>query len=612
MFRFLATRVDPFKPCSANAAPPTGAWRFLAAHLRPFRGVMAASLLLAAIGATLEVWLIGYAGRLVDTLAATAPSSLWAEHGAELLGVAALVLLVRPAVAFLREGLDDIAFRPNAVTLVRWRAHRHVLRQSVGWFQDDLSGRIADRVRDVGVAAAGAAYQVLHTLSYVLVYIAGSLWLMAAIDLRLVLPLLLWAVAYAALMAHAVPRFQRNAQRFQGALSGLSGLLVDSYANIATLKLFADPDTQAREGQRHFAATRDALVRLQGVEVTINAGMVALGSLLIAALVGYSVVLWQAGAAPLGLIAVAVALSFRISAMAEWLLDATSGMFGHVGSLRACLQTVAAPLASADAPDAGTLVVTGGAVDIDAVSHHYGKGDGGLDRVTLRIAAGEKVGIVGRSGAGKSTLVNLILRFFAPEGGRIAIDGQDIATVSEDSLRRQIGMVPQDAALLHRSVRDNLTFGRADLDRVAVEAATRKAEAHDFILGLRDQDGRTGYDAHVGERGVKLSGGQRQRIALARVILRDAPILILDEATSALDSEAEAAIQATLHRVMEGKTVIAIAHRLSTIARMDRIVVMDRGRIVAEGSHADLLAAGGIYARMWALQSGGFIGDRLG
>ncbi|MCP4386579.1 MAG: ABC transporter ATP-binding protein [Hyphomicrobiales bacterium] len=610
MFRLFENLVDPFQPYD-DSTPHTGAWRYLTENLRPLRRVMAMSLGLTVISAALEVWLIGYAGRLVDTLAAASPDRLWAEHGGELLLVAAVVLILRPLAPFLRESLDDIAFRPNAVTLVRWRAHRHVLQQSVGWFQNDMAGRIATRVREIGSSAAGAAYSVLHTLSYVLVYVAGSIWLMASVDLRLVVPLVIWIGLYLALMAFAVPRFQDHSERFQGALSTLTGMLVDTYANITTIKLFADRDQEDRESRAALTATRSTFIGLQRVEVIINVGMVLLGSLLILGLVGTALMLWQAGAAPLGLIAVAVALSFRITAMAEWLMDAVSDLFGTLGGLREALKTVAQPLDIVDAPDASPLTVTGGAIRLTSVSHHYGRDDGGLDLVSLHIGAGEKVGLVGRSGAGKSTLINLVLRFFEAESGTIAIDGQDIRTVTQESLRGQIGMVAQDAALLHRSVRDNIATGRPDVSMDAIAVAARKAEADAFIADLSDSDGRTGYDAHVGERGVRLSGGQRQRIALARVILKDAPILILDEATSALDSEVEAAIQDTLYGVMEGKTVIAIAHRLSTIARMNRIVVLDEGRIVEDGIHGELLALGGLYAGLWARQSDGFIGTDL-
>jgi ATP-binding cassette subfamily B multidrug efflux pump len=607
LFRLLENAVDPFHPHKVHT-PPAGVWSFLVHEFRPFRAVVAASLAFTVVNAGIEVWLIGYSGRLVDALAANSPSAVWDSQGPELLAVAALVLLVRPLVHLLSEGLDDIAFRPNAQTLAQWRAHRYVSRQSVGWFRNDLAGRIATWVRDGGTAATTSAYNVIHTLAFVGTYILGSIWLMASIDVRLVLPLIGWIALYAGLAAYIVPRYRRASAQLQDANSALTGLLVDSYTNIDTLALFADQVAEDREGRRVFGTARRAYLGVQRLEVSMNVGMMFLDGVLMVGLVGYGIVLWHGGDAPLGLVAAALALSFRIGSMAEWLLDGVSALFGAVGALRRALQTIAQPLAVVDRPGAGALVVRGGRIRLTKVSHHYGKGAGGLDGLSLEIAAGEKVGLVGRSGAGKSTLVNLLLRFFEPEAGTIEIDGQDIGTVTQESLRRQIAMVTQEAMLLHRSVRDNIGYGGATPDRIAIEAAAVQAAADGFISALRDQDGRRGYDAHVGERGVTLSGGQRQRIALARAIYKDAPILILDEATSALDSEVEAAIHDNLDTVMEGRTVIAIAHRLSTIARMDRIVVLDAGRIVEEGTHADLLDREGLYAALWRRQSGGFLG----
>lgn len=605
MFRLLENAVDPFRSRRTDT-PSNRVFPFLLNEFRPLRVVVAASLATTVAGAAIEVWLIGYAGRLVDTLATTSPKGLLTGHGAELLAVAAVILVVRPLLHLLSEGLDDIAFRPNAQTLASWRAHRYVSRQPVGWFRNDLAGRIANWVRDGGVAATTAAYTVIHTIAFVVTYIVGSVWLMTTIDPRMVLPLALWIALYGAVMAVVVPRYRRASEQLQDANSALTGLLVDSYANIDTIALFANRAEDDRESRRVFAAARQAHVAVQRVEVTMNVGMLSLGSALMVGLVGYGIALWQAGAAPLGLVASALALSFRITSMAEWLLDGVSGLFGAVGALRRSLRTIAQPLAVADRPGAGELVVRDGRIRLTDVRHHYGNGHGGLDGVTLDIAAGEKVGLVGRSGAGKSTLVNLVLRFFDAEAGRIEIDGQDITAVSQESLRRQIAMVTQEATLLHRSVRDNIAYGGSD---EAVTVAAKLAAADGFVAALQDQDGRRGYDAHVGERGVRLSGGQRQRIALARALHKDAPILVLDEATSALDSEVEAAIHETLDRVMAGRTVIAIAHRLSTIARMDRIVVLDAGRIVEEGTHAALLERGGLYAALWERQSGGFLGD---
>ncbi|HZM84432.1 MAG TPA: ABC transporter ATP-binding protein [Candidatus Limnocylindrales bacterium] len=602
MFRLFENAVDPFGQDDPRT-PPQRVLPYLIAEFRPLRLVLAASLLTTVVSACIEVWLIGYAGRLVDALAGADPATLWRIHGAELAVVGALILFARPFLHLVNEGLDDIAFRPNARTLALWRAHRRVSRQPVGWFRNDLAGRIATWVREGSTAAVTATYVVVHTLAFVLTYIAGSVWLMGSIDPRLALPLGVWILLYAGLMAYIVPRYRLAAERNQDADSAVTGLLVDSYANVDTLALLGVP---ADADRAVFADARRARLRVERLEVTMNVGMMSLSGVLMVGLIGYGIVLWQAGAAPIGLVAAALALAFRITSMAEWMLDGVSALFGSVGTLRRSLDTIAQPPEVADRPGAGTLAVRGGTIRITNVSHHYGRGRGGLDHLSLEIAAGEKVGLVGRSGAGKSTLVNLILRFFDPEAGTIEIDGQDIAAVTQHSLRRQIAMVTQEATLLHRSVRENI--GPATASDAAIVAAARQAAAHEFITALSDQDGQTGYHARVGERGVKLSGGQRQRIALARAIHKDAPILILDEATSALDSEVEAAIQDTLDKVMAGRTVIAIAHRLSTIARMDRIVVLDRGTVVEDGTHTELLARNSLYATLWARQSGGFLG----
>jgi ATP-binding cassette, subfamily B, multidrug efflux pump len=607
MFRFFESLVDPYVPYAENDSPPDRLWPFLNAYLRPARRVMAFTVVSVLLVAVVEVWLIWYAGRLVDMLADVEVGSVWQVHGLELALVALFILLLRPAIQTASALLLNQSLMPNVGTIVRWRAHRHVLRQSVGWFQNDFAGRIANRMMQTAPAVGEATFQTFDALVYATIYLVGALWLLSDTDPRLALPLLAWFGLYCWLVAWTVPRVGRASKAFADARSAITGRIVDSYTNIQSVKLFAHTRSEEAYAGEAIENARRTFMDQMRVITVMDFGLTVINGLLIVAVIGLSIWLWQAGSATVGTVAAATALVLRLNAMTGWIMWSLSSLFTNVGVIREGMETIAQPIRLTDVEAAPELAVRRGEVRLEGVSHHYGRASGGLRDLDLVIRPGEKVGLVGRSGAGKSTLVNLILRFFDTEGGRILIDGQDIRTVSQDSLRRAIGMVTQDPSLLHRSVRDNVLYGRPDASEAAMVEAARRAEAHDFILGLEDGDGRRGYDAQVGERGVKLSGGQRQRIALARVILKDAPILVLDEATSALDSEVEAAIQATLYGVMEGKTVIAIAHRLSTIAHMDRIVVLEAGRIAEQGSHAELLARGGLYAQFWTRQSGGFI-----
>ncbi|MBP7003177.1 ABC transporter ATP-binding protein [Amaricoccus sp.] len=607
MFRYFESLVDPYAAYPDADAPPARLWPFLMGYLRGLRGVLVWAAVTALAVALIEVALIWYSGRLVDLLGDTGPSEVWTRHGLELALAAAFIVLVRPVAQTLNAALLNQSLMPNVGTLVRWRSHRHVLRQSVGWFQNDFAGRIANRLMQTAPAVNEAVFQTFDAVIYAGIYLVGAIWLLGDVDPWLAAPLIVWLGLYVWLVMWTVPRVGRASKAFSDARSQITGRIVDSYTNIQSVKLFAhtrSEEAYAGEAIEHARVTFAAQMRL----ITLmELGLTVLNGFLIVAVVGGGVLLWSEGAASVGAVAAASALTLRLNAMTGWIMWSLSSLFENVGIIREGMETIAQPIALPDAPEARELEVTGGEIVLDRVSHHYGRGMGGLRDVALVVRPGEKVGLVGRSGAGKSTLVNLVLRFFDTEGGAIRIDGQDVRTVTQDSLRRQIGMVTQDPSLLHRSVRANILYGRPEASEEEVVAAAKRAESHGFILGLEDGEGRRGYDAHVGERGVKLSGGQRQRIALARVILKDAPILILDEATSALDSEVEAAIQDTLYGLMEGKTVIAIAHRLSTIARMDRIVVLDDGRIVEEGDHAGLLARGGLYARFWERQSGGFI-----
>lgn len=591
-----------------GGAPERRVWPYLKSHLGPLRLVLMLSLIVTVATASIEVWLISYAGQLIDMLAETSPTELWTEHGPSLIGAALMIVLLRPLSQFVRFAVNDVGFSCNVANLFRWRAYDHLTRQSVGWFQEDLAGRTASRLVLMGNYASDAIYQSINAVAFGLVYVIGVVVLMAGTDIRLAIPLFIWLALYITLMTLIVPRMVRAMEAFSASKSGLLGKVVDTFSNFDTMSLFARRKDMEADHLTSLEDTRESLFRARQIGLALRTVTVWLEGVIMAGIVGYGIWLWSEGGATIGLVSAAVALSLRITTMAEWILEAVWRIFEQVGSIREALRTISQPLTIPYQPDAPQLKITSGAIRIEGVQHHYGKGRGGLAGIDLTIAPGEKVGLVGPSGAGKSTLVNLILRFFEPEKGRISIDGQDIRDVEPESLRRAIGMVSQQAALLNRSLRDNIALGQDEVSQEQIEVAAREARAHDFILDLRDSKGRTGYDAHVGERGVKLSGGQRQRIALARVILKDAPILILDEATSALDSEVEAEIQTTLKDVMRDKTVLAIAHRLSTIAEMDRIVVIDDGRIVESGTHQELLAANRLYATLWNHQSGGFIG----
>ncbi|MFK7853602.1 MAG: ABC transporter ATP-binding protein [Granulosicoccus sp.] len=571
------------------------------------RYVILASVLVTVIAASIEVWLIQYAGHIVDILASSSPEHLWEAEGIGLLTAALVVLLVRPIAQFLRLAINDISFNCNAATLVRWRAYDHLIRQSVGWFQEDLTGRTSGRLVDIGNHVADSIHTALNTVAFGLVYMIGVVTLMAGTEIWLAVPLLLWLALYIGVLIAVLPRMIPAQHDFQAAKSALVGSVVDSFGNFETLKLFAPKNQIASEQRAALEDTREALFKTRQIGTGLRTVLVTLEAVVIVGFVGYGIWLWSDGAATIGVISAAIALSLRITTMADWILDSIWWLFQRIGSLREALLTIGQPLEIPQSENVPELKVTEGAIEITGLSHHYGHERGGLDNISLSILPGEKVGIVGRSGAGKSTLVNLLLRFFDAEKGSIAIDGQNIRDVDQDSLRAAVGMVAQQASLLNRSVKDNILLGREDVNHDELVTAATKARAHPFITGLQDKQGRTGYDAHVGERGIKLSGGQRQRIAIARVILKDGPILILDEATSALDSEVEAEIQQSLIDIMQNKTVIAIAHRLSTIARMDRIIVMDDGRVVEQGTHRDLILKSGIYASFWNQQSDGFI-----
>ena len=607
MFRFFENLVDPYESYQQDDTPPTRLWPFLKTYVGPFKRVFWAAGIMSIIVAVIEILLIAYMGRLVDLIAPGGEVSFWADYGWEFIIIGVFLLTLRPVLQAVDVALLNQTIVPNLGTIVRWRAHRHVLRQSVGWFENDFAGRIANRIMQTPPAAGEVAFQVFDAVTFALAYVIGAAVLLAGADVRLLMPLVIWFGLYAVLMRWTVRRVGPAAKASSDARSEVTGRVVDSYTNIHSVKMFAHHDSEVNYAREAIEKTRNALQREMRLYTIMDVALVLLNGILIVVVVGWSLWLWSNGLATAGIVAAAAALTLRLNGMTGWIMWAVTNLFQNLGVISEGMETIAQPITLKDGDSAKTLDVNAGALQIENLTHHYGRTSGGLDVLSLSIPAGQKVGLIGRSGAGKSTLVKLLLRFYDAEGGRVLIDGQDIADVTQDSLRQAIGMVQQDSSLLHRSVRDNILYGCPSASEEDVIAAAKQAEANDFILDLEDGEGRKGYAAQVGERGVKLSGGQRQRITLARVMLKNAPILLLDEATSALDSEVEAAIQSTLYDLMEGKTVIAIAHRLSTIARMDRIIVLDDGRIVEDGTHDELLSLGGQYAGFWGRQSGGFI-----
>ncbi|HMA13370.1 MAG TPA: ABC transporter ATP-binding protein [Kiloniellaceae bacterium] len=607
MYAFFERLFDPLAPAPIRRPPATTAaffWHFLG----PIRGLLLVTLAISGIAAAAELALYAFLGVLVDWMTVGSPENFLREHGWALAGMAFIALILRPVATLVSRGLINLGLAPGLTNRVRWLNQRYVVRQSLTYFQNDFAGRIAQKVMQTGHAVREAVINVIDGVWFLLIYLIGTLGLFAGIDWRLLLPVVVWTVGYALVIYFMVPPVRRKSAAVSESNSALTGRVVDSYTNIQSVKLFAHAEREdafvAEVIDRHTVNLRHLMRAIFLMTVTLT----LLNTALILAVTGLAVVLWMDGLISVGAIAVAIGLIIRLTQMSGWILRTVTSLFENIGTVQNGIDTIAQSYSVTDRPDATALKVTDGEVRFEDIGFHYGQEGGVIDKLSLTIRPGEKVGIVGRSGAGKSTLVNLLLRFYDLESGRILIDGQDIAEVTQQSLRAQIAMVTQDTALLHRSIRDNIVYGKPEASEEDVRRAAELAEAAGFIPELRDLRGRRGYDAYVGERGVKLSGGQRQRIAIARVILKDAPILVLDEATSALDSEVEAAIQGQLQHLMRGKTVIAIAHRLSTIAAMDRLVVMDRGHIVEQGSHHELLAKGGLYAQLWERQSGGFLG----
>ncbi|MCX5495201.1 ABC transporter ATP-binding protein [Kaistia dalseonensis] len=608
MLRYFEHLIDPF--IAEEDDPPTGLIAFYRHFLQPVWPFVAALMAAGLLVSLAEVAIYSYVGRLVDMMSKGQPAGFFAEHGWQLAGMALVVIVLRPLVNAIQTILSNQTLPPALTARVRWLNHLHVIGQSYSFFQNDFSGRIVTKIVQTGSALTQSITQVIDALWVISVFVVSALFIFADVSLVMAVPLVIWVAVLASLAAYFVPRVRKRAAAASEARSLLTGKLADIYGNIQTVKLFARDGREEETARTAIADQTNRLLDQNRLLTTLSILLQFSNALLIGATGAASVYLWTHGGMSAGETAVALGLVMRLTVMSGRVMMTLTGLFDNVGTVEDGMRTIARPHGLIDQPDAAELVVTKGEIAFDHVGFAYGGKTPVLRGVDLTIRPGERIGLVGRSGAGKTTLVSLLLRLYDVEAGAIRIDGQDISTVTQGSLRAAIGVVTQDTALLNRSIRDNIRYGRPDADDAAVIAAARQASADGFIAGLADPRGRTGYDAHTGERGVKLSGGQRQRIAIARVLLKDAPILVLDEATSALDSEIEAVIQEKLETLMEGKTVIAIAHRLSTIAAMDRLVVMDDGRVVETGTHAELLAAQGLYAALWARQSGGFLGDR--
>ncbi|MGH1486601.1 MAG: ABC transporter ATP-binding protein [Cellvibrionaceae bacterium] len=608
MFRFFESLINPFPP-EEPSQPPSGLYAFCRHYTRGAEKHLIAMACLTGLLALLEVSLFDFLGRLVDWLSTKNPDTFLEEEMGTLLVMATIVLVVIPLTVLIQSIFVHQVLLGNYPMAIRWNMHRYLLGQSYSFYQNEFAGRVATKVLQTALAVRESVMKVLDVMLFVTVYFIGMLFLVASSDIRLTAPLLVWLMGYILALRYFIPRLRDISAKQADARSVMTGRIVDSYTNISTVKLFSHAHRESsytKDGMDSFLQTVYPQMRLV---TQLQFTVWLLNSLLIFSISALSIYLWLQSEVSTGAIAIAIGLNLRLNGMSQWIMWEVSALFENVGTVQDGINTLSRPRTVQDKENALPLKVTQGKIVFDQVRFHYGKDNGLFEKLSLTIKPGEKIGLIGRSGAGKSTLVNLLLRFHDIDSGKIIIDDDDISTVEQKSLRAAIGVVTQDTSLLHRSVRENILYGRPTANDDELEEAARKAHAHEFIQGLSDPKGRTGYDAQVGERGVKLSGGQRQRIAIARVLLKDAPILVLDEATSALDSEIESAIQENLYRLMEGKTVIAIAHRLSTIAAMDRLIVLDEGSIIEEGTHEQLINSQGVYAQLWSHQSGGFLGN---
>ncbi len=628
MFQFFQSLIDPFKP-HKDIKPPKTLLAFYWHYCKQVWPILILIIVLNAVYAVIEVMIVTFLGKIID-LAQSSPSPglFFSEHGATLLTMAFIALIIQPINSLLTELVEDNSFHANFATLVRWQTHQYVKQQSLSFFQNDFAGRIASKIQNTGPALRQSVRQTLSALVYTLTFWLGTFGVFASLNIWLALPLLLWFTLYGGLLYYFVPKIRATSKRAADAISLVNGHVIDNYSNISTVKLFAgsrQEDEKIRGSLKQATSIRNEMLRLY---ILLSFILHILNNILLVGTVGLALWLWQHGLITLGMVALTLPLIMQVLTHSNWVMGLITNLFENIGQVEDGMETIAQDRLLSDAPDAKPLILPDakGQIAFKNVSFQYSATASSqhaktslkdalpspatvLDNISFTIQPGEKIGLVGASGAGKSTLVHLLLRFYDLKHGEILVGGQNIANVTQDSLCRAIAMVSQDTSLLHRSIAENLRYGNPGANQKEMTDAARQAQAHDFILGLTDNKGNTGYDAIVGERGVKLSGGQRQRIAIARLLLKDAPVLVLDEATSALDSEAEAAIQQQLTQLFADKTVIAIAHRLSTIAQMDRLIVLERGRIAEQGTHQGLLKQGGIYAKLWSRQSGGFIAE---
>ena len=610
MFKFFESLVDPFCRYKETDSPPKEISNFIKDYTKPFYFLFGVTAFFAFLLATIELLLIYGIGQIVDLMQTGSRQEIL-ENGFFIGFFLVLAGVGMPVIASIAVLLNNNSLMPNIATLFRWRGHRQVMRQSVGWFENDFAGRIANRVMQTPRSAGEVIYHVFDAFSYILAYLVGALFLLVTAEIELIVPLLVWMFAYGYLIIFVVKRIQPASQAAADARSNLNGYMVDAYTNIQSVKLFSNEKKELEYARGAIADTRNTIIRELRLYSIMDISLSFLNGILTAGTIGWAIWLWYSEQTSVGVVAAAATLVLRISAMSGWIMWAASTFFRELGVIREGLETIAQPVKLVDHKKAQHLKLGEAKIEVQNLYHHYGRNFGGLDNLNIKIPAGQKVGLVGPSGAGKSTLFKLLLRFYDVERGKILIDEQDISMIKQESLRHHIGTIQQESSLLHRSIRENISYGKSDATENEIISAAKKARAHEFIINLEDTDGNKGYSSKVGERGVKLSGGQRQRVALARVILKDAPILLMDEATSALDSDIEAAIKETLSYIMKGKTVIAIAHRLSTLVHMDRILVMEAGRIVEDGSHTDLLKNDGLYAKLWSQQSGGFLQTKI-